>query len=138
MKNYIISTIGVVGGFITSLFGGWTAGMTTLLIFMCIDFITGYIVAIVFKTSQKTESGGVSSAIGYKGLAKKCMILFYLLIGQRLDLTMGTSYLRDTICIGFIVNETISITENAALMGFTPPKVIMNALDILNSKKGGE
>jgi len=135
IKSYLNTAIGVIGGAITSIYGGWTAGMTTLLIFMIIDFITGYIVAIVFKNSTKTESGGVNSSIGWQGLAKKCMVLLFLLIGQRLDMTLGTSYIRDTICIGFIANEIISITENATLMGFPVPAVVTNALDILSSKK---
>ena len=30
---------------------------------------------------------------------------------------MGTEYLRDAVCIGFIANEGLSIIENAGLMG---------------------
>ena len=37
--------------------------------------------------------------------------------------------------IGFIANETISITENAGLMGVPLPKVIQRAIDVLNDKE---
>jgi phage-related holin len=39
------------------------------------------------------------------------------------------------VIIGFIANETISITENAGLMGVPLPKVIVKAIDILNNKE---
>ena len=40
-----------------------------------------------------------------------------VLIAVRLDLLMGTNYLRDAVCIAFIANEALSILENAGLMG---------------------
>ena len=49
------------------------------------------------------------------------MVLLFVLIAVRLDLLMGTSYLRDTVCIAFIANEAVSIVENAGLMGVPNP-----------------
>lgn len=46
-------------------------GLATLCIVMAVDYITGWIVAGVFKNSEKSESGGLSSSAGFKGLAKK-------------------------------------------------------------------
>ncbi|CUU51213.1 phage holin family protein [Clostridium beijerinckii] len=129
-----LTLIGIVGGGISMAFGGWTTATTTLLIFMCIDYVTGFIVALIFKNSPKTDTGGLSSKVGYKGLAKKVMILLFLLIGYRLDLTLNTSYIKDGICIAFIVNELVSITENATLMGFPTPTIITNAIDILKQR----
>ena len=51
MKNTIFGGIGVVGSLVASLFGGWTASLTTLIIFMGIDYATGLIVAGVFHAS---------------------------------------------------------------------------------------
>ena len=48
---------------------------------------------------------------------------------------IGTSYLRDGVCIAFIVNEVISITENAGLMGVPIPAVITNAIAVLKKKQ---
>ena len=50
MKNEICAAIGIVGGAIASLLGGWDAALQTLIIFMAIDYITGLIVAGVFHT----------------------------------------------------------------------------------------
>ena len=41
MKEGICTGIGVVGGVIASLFGGWDAALITLMIFMGIDYLTG-------------------------------------------------------------------------------------------------
>lgn len=134
MKATIITITGAIGGAFTTLFGGWNTATTTLFIFMIIDYFTGFIDALIFKNSPKTETGGLSSKVGYKGIAKKVMIIFFLLIGYRLDLTIGTSYIKDSICIAFIANELLSITENATLMGFPTPVIITNAIDILKQK----
>ena len=54
-----------------------------------------------------------------------------------IDLAIGVSYIRDTVIIGFIANELISIVENAGLMGIPLPSVITKAIDVL-TKKGDE
>jgi toxin secretion/phage lysis holin len=130
----ICTTIGLVGSAIASCFGGWTAAMTTLLIFMVIDYITGLVVAGVFHKSKKTENGALESKAGFKGLCKKCMILLFVLIGYRLDIAIGTEYIKDAVCIGFMVNELISIIENAGLMGMYIPAPIIKAIDMLKDK----
>ena len=130
----IMFACGLIGSAITNLFGGWTTATTTLFIFMIIDYVTGVLDAMIFKNSPKTETGGLSSKVGFKGIAKKGMIIFFLLIGYRLDLTMNTNYIRDCLCIAFIINELVSITENATLMGFPTPSIITNAIDILKKK----
>ena len=102
MKNAFITTIGIFGSIIASLFGGWTASLTTLLIFMGVDYLTGLIVAGVFHQSPKTVTGALESRAGFKGLIRKGMILLLVLVGHRLDLAIGASYIRDAICIAFI------------------------------------
>ena len=136
MKNsqVVSALIGMIGGLFTSLFGGWTAGMTTLLIFMAIDYVAGLIVAGIFKQSTKSESGALESRAGWKGLCRKGMSLLFVLIAYRLDLLIGTDYIRDAVVIGFCANELISIVENAGLMGLPLPKVITRALDVLRDK----
>lgn len=135
MKNVICTATGIIGSLIASAFGGWTASLTTLLIFMAIDYISGLIVAGVFHNSPKTETGTLESRAGLKGLIRKATILLFVLIGHRLDVAVGTTYIKDAVCIGFIANELISIVENAGLMGIPIPAVIKNAIDILLKKK---
>ena len=71
MKAKLLTLIGVSGSALASLFGGWDAALKTLIIFMAIDYITGLIVAGVFKTSEKTENGALESRAGWKGLCRK-------------------------------------------------------------------
>ena len=62
------------------------------------------------------------------------MALLFVLVAHRLDLSLGTPYIRDTVIIGFMANELISIVENAGLMGLPLPTALINAIDILNKK----
>lgn len=138
MKEGICTGIGVVGGFIASLFGGWNAALVTLLLFMAIDYISGLVVAGVFHNSTKSDTGTLESRAGFKGLCRKGMTILFVLIANRLDLTLGVSYIRDTVIIGFMANELISIVENAGLMGLPLPSVITKALDVLTKRAESE
>lgn len=140
MKEGICTIIGIIGSFIASLFGGWDTGLITLVIFMAIDYISGLMVAGIFHNSNKTDSGTLESRAGWKGLCRKCMTLLFVLIAYRLDLVIGSTYIRDAVIIGFIANETISIVENAGLMGLPLPDVISKAVDVLatKTKKGDD
>lgn len=138
MKGYFMTTIGIVGSFIASLFGGWDAALTTLVIFMGIDYVTGLIVAGVFHNSGKTESGALESRAGWKGLCRKGMTFLIVLIACRLDLIMNTNFVRDAVVIGYIANETISIVENAGLMGLPIPSAITKAIEVLTKKNEKE
>lgn len=135
MKNGICTGIGVIGALIASLFGGWDKGLQTLVIFMAIDYISGLIVAGVFHNSKKTESGTLESRAGWKGLCRKCITLLLVLVAYRLDLMIGSDYVRDAVIIGFVANEAISIIENASLMGVPFPDPIVKAIDILTTRK---
>ena len=131
MKTTICATLGVVGSFIASLFGGWDAALVTLLIFMGVDYVTGLIVAGVFHTSPKTENGALESRAGWKGLCRKGVTLLVVLVACRLDMVMGSNFIRDAAIIAFIANETISIIENAGLMGVPSPAVVVKAIEVL-------
>ena len=138
MKEGVCTMIGMVGSFITSLFGGFDSALVTLLIFMTLDYISGVIVAGVFKKSQKTANGALESGAGWKGLCRKGMTLVIVLIAVRLDIVIGTTYIRDAVCIAFIANETISIVENAGLMGVPIPAAITKAIEVLKDKTDKE
>lgn len=141
MKNAICTTVGAAGGAVAAFFGGWDTGLVTLVIFMCIDYVSGLVVAGVFHNSKKTKTGALESKAGWKGLCRKGMTLLFVLIAYRLDLVIGSNYIRDAVIIGFIANEAISIVENAGLMGIPLPAVISKAIDILTAKseeKGGD
>ena len=120
---------------IAAIFGGWDAGLVTLIIFMIIDYVMGILIAAVFKKSDKSDSGALNSKAGWIGLCRKCVTLLFVLIAHRLDLIMNTNYIRDAVVIGFAVNELISIVENAGIMGIPLPKTLLNAVEVLKDKE---
>lgn len=136
-KETIFTVLGVVGASIASLYGGWTQGMTTLVILMIIDYLTGLLVAAVFGKSKKTADGKLESRAGWKGLVRKCVTLLMVLVATRLDMLIGTSFVRDATVIGFSANELLSIVENAGLMGIPMPAVVTNAIEVLQEKADG-
>ena len=134
MKNTICMVLGMAGALIANAFGGWDAALVTLVIFMAVDYVTGLIVAGVFRRSKKTESGALESRAGFKGLCRKGGVLLLVLVATRLDLILGVDFVRDAVCIGFTANELISIVENAGLMGIPIPKALTKAIDVLQEK----
>lgn len=138
MKDGICTAIGVVGSTIASFFGGFDAALITLLIFMGVDYATGLIVAGVFHKSEKTENGALESRAGWKGLCRKGVSLLVVLVACRLDMIMGSNFIRDATVIAFIANEAISIIENAGLMGVPIPSVITKAIEVLKKKSDRE
>ena len=134
MKEILCTVIGIIGSFIAGLLGGWDTALITLITFMAIDYITGIVVAGIFKKSPKSENGALESRAGFKGLCRKCMIILFVLIAYRLDIMIGTDYIRNAVIIAFITNEVISIIENAGLMGVPVPDVIKKGIDILQKK----
>ena len=135
MKEAVCTSIGIVGSMIASLIGGWDAPMQALIICMIVDYISGIVVAGVFHASKKSENGALKSSSGLKGLCRKCMILFIIVIMSQIGKAANIDYLRNTAIIGFIANEIISIVENAGLMRVPLPKIVYKAIDILNDKE---
>ena len=135
MKETFCLIAGVVGGFIAALLGGWDSALATLVVFMGIDFVTGLVTAVMGK-SKHSDSGLLNSKAGWIGLAKKFCILLMVVVGVRIDILLGTTYIRDTVCISFCLNELLSIIENATLMDIPFPPVIKKAIDVLQTKIG--
>ncbi len=105
-----------------------------LMVFIVVDYISGFLVATVFRQSSKTQSGAYNSSIGFKGLVKKVYIIMLLVVLFYADKMANTDFLLSLGTIGFAINEVASIIENAGLMGLKLPKALTNALDVLKGK----
>ena len=139
MKESICTALGMAGGAVAAAFGGWDTAMTALLVTMAVDYISGSLVALVFQKSNKTESGAYDSRYGWKGLCRKGLMLLFVLVAVRVDALMGADYVRDAVCIGFCVNEILSIVENLGLAGVPMPEAVVKALEQLqNVQKAGD
>jgi len=134
-KLTALTALGLLGGCIAELLGGWDAGLQSLFLFMAIDYITGLIVAGVFKKSRKSQQGALESLAAWKGLFRNGVTLGVVLIACRLDLLLGATFIRDATIIAYCGNELLSITENVGLMGVPLPKIITQALEALRKEE---
>lgn len=134
IKAWVLAAVGAVGGAISAAMGGWSQMLTALLIVMGADYLTGLIVAGVFHRSGKSADGSLESRAGFKGLCRKGAMLLVVLLAARLDLVMGTGFIRDGAAMAFLANELLSVVENVGLMGVPIPKVIASAISVLQSK----
>ena len=76
----ICGGVGAMFSAIASYFGGWDSSLTTLVIFMAVDYITGLLVAAVFHKSPKTATGTLESRAGWKGLCRKGVTFLIVLV----------------------------------------------------------
>lgn len=126
-KN-VLRVVGAVGGAIGGVLGGWDSLLAVLMGMMAADYVTGFLVAAMGK-SQKTEYGGLSSKVGWIGLAKKGAMMLVVLVATLLDNAIGTDAMcRDTACWFYVANEGISLMENLNLMGVPFPAKIKQLL----------
>ena len=89
--------------------------LIALVAFIIIDYVTGIIKAFILKQ--------LSSEVGFKGIAKKILILILVAAANIVDrLTNSDGLIRSMMCLFFIANEGLSILENCALMGVPFPK----------------
>ena len=58
-----------------------------------------------------------------------------MLVAVQIDRLLGVTYVRDAVCIGFSVNEILSIVENLGLAGIPMPQAVAKALEQLQSKE---
>lgn len=132
MEKVFNSTVAVVATFFTYLFGGWDAAIGILIVFMCLDYATGVIVAY--------QNNLLDSEVGFKGLVKKFMILVILIVAVMLDRLMntGTWVFRTLVCYFYIANEGISLLENVSNLGVKIPNKLKDALVQLNKDESEE
>lgn len=112
---------------------GWYLGspdgfLFSLIAFVVVDYITGVLRAGV---EQK-----LSSAIGFKGIARKIMIFIMVGIAHMIDvylLTEAGGLTRTAVIFFYISNEGLSILENSGAIGLPIPNKLRLALKQLNS-----
>lgn len=139
IKNIVLGAVALVGSAVANALGGWDAALEVLIALMAADYVTGVLVAAVWKNSSKSESGALDSRAGFKGLCKKCVVLLLVWIAVLLDRAMGVDYVRTAVVLFFIGNEGLSLLENIGLMGVPFPAFLKDALEALKEKgDGGE
>lgn len=131
VKNAAACWLSALGGAVLGLLGGWDVTLQALVGFMAADYVTGLLVAGVFRRSLKTPGGALESRVGFQGLARKCAILALVFLAALLDRAVGGGFVRPAVCLFFTANEGISVLENLGLMGVPYPAFLRNMLDVL-------
>lgn len=121
-ENLLKIIVAGAGTIITYLFGAWDYALTMLIGLMVLDYVTGLVKAYINKV--------ISSDVGLKGIARKCLILVVLIVAVMLDRLMNneTWVFRTLVCYFYIANEGISLLENCAQMGLPIPEKLKDAL----------
>lgn len=118
----IDSIAGAVGAVLGFMYGEVTGLFWALIAFMATDYITGVVVAAVNKQ--------LSSEVGFRGLAKKLMILVFVSLGHIADMYVlgGTPVAMSAVMLFYIANEGLSIIENAGNLGLPVPKKLKDIM----------
>ena len=142
MRNFYIDivwakiqmAVAAIGGWLGYFLGGMDGLMIALIVFMVLDYITGLMCAVIDKK--------LSSAVGFKGICKKVLILMLVGLANIVDLhVVGTgSALRGAVICFYLSNEGLSLLENAAHIGLPVPDKLKDVLAQLHRReeKSGE
>lgn len=133
-SNILCAIVGAIGGAVAHFFGEYDMIFEALIVLMVCDYVSGLIVAGVFKKSNKTKNGGLNSKAGFKGLCRKIMTLVFVVVAHYIDVVLGIDYVRNAVIIGFCANECLSIVENAGIMGLPLPAAVINGVELLKAK----
>lgn len=127
MENFIKFIAGIGGGLASYLWGGWSALLQTLVLFIVLDYVFAVIVA--------ASHGKLNSTVGFKGIAKKVAILVLVAVAHQVDKVLGDGTLiRDSVIFFYIANELLSILETVGKTNLPIPNVLKRAVETLNSK----
>lgn len=135
MREMFYTIMLSIGSAVSYFIGGVDTMFVVLCVFLLVDYVSGIIVASVFKKSTKTETGKLNSTVSFKGLCKKLFVVILVGVAHLLDVVLDTSFIRGGVVVAFISNETISIIENAGLMGIPIPAPLQKAIDILQDRE---
>lgn len=129
MKHWLDAAFAVTGTTVCYLLGAWDLPIIALLCFMAADYVTGVLLAIVQKR--------LSSEVGFKGLAKKAVILLVITLAVFLDRLLGNGAwtFRTLAAWFYLANEGISLLENAAALGVPVPKKLKDVLAQLKDRE---
>ncbi len=117
----------IIVGTLGALFGEFDMLLITLTLFVVMDYLTGIMKAIISKN--------ISSSVGFKGIFKKILIFFMVGVAVRIDMLLGIDELRYLVLVFYIINEGISIIENAGTIGLPIPDKIKSVLNELKNKE---
>ena len=124
--------ITAIGGWVGYFVGGMDGLLIALIVLMSLDYISGIMCAIIDKK--------LSSAIGFRGICKKALILMLVGVANIVDVHVvgNGSALRGAVISWYLSNEALSLFENASHIGLPVPDPLKNALAQLHGRDDNE
>lgn len=118
----------LIGGWAGTFFGGADGLLIALAVLMALDYLSGVLCAVLDRK--------LSSAVGFKGICKKVLILMLVGVANVIDVhVVGSgSALRGAVVCWYMANEGLSLTENAAHIGLPIPEKLKEALIQLHGR----
>ncbi|WP_248930149.1 phage holin family protein [Paenibacillus hamazuiensis] len=120
-----------VGISLSYAFGRWNELLALFLIAIFIDYISGIGASIM-------ERKGLSSDVGFKGLARKMFMVLIVVLAHRMDILLEVDWIMTGAICFYLANELISITENYGRMGLPLPDTVKQIITVLKTKGEGE
>ena len=112
--------------------GGRDGLLSVLVAFAAVGYGTGIMCAVVDKK--------LSSAVGFKGICKKVLILMLVGVANTIDVHIvgNSGALRGAVTCFYLSNQGLSVLENAAHLGLPIPEPLKNALVQLHGRNDGD
>lgn len=127
METIFKSVVAVIGAIITFLLGGWSPLLQVLVIFIIMDYVLGFLVAATHWE--------LNSSFGFKGIAKKVIILSLVAVAYSIDTIIGDgTFVRDAVIFFYLTNELLSILETVSKTNLPVPAVLKKAVEKLSDK----
>ena len=123
----VMAVLALIGGWLSTLFGGWDNAMVVLATFIALDFVSGWVRAFIQKELSSDES--------IRGIAKKVFIFLIVAVAAQADRLTGSALVRNAVITFYCASEALSILENSVAAGLPVPEFLKEALKQLNEKK---
>lgn len=117
--------LSVIISFLSYCFGVVTPQLELLIWTISLDIFIGVLASFINPNLM------FNSRKMFKGVAKKIVLMTLVCLAHQLDHMMGTEMIALSSCYFFIVNEVMSILENACKCGLDVPPIIKNSLEQL-------
>jgi len=126
LKRSMTSIFGVFVGFILAQLGGYDVLLSLMFTFIVGDIVSGLGVAFFVAPFDFNKL--------FFGMFKKAMMVYLVILGVKIDLTLGTSFVREGM-IGFVCSyEGLSMLNNYDLMGLPAPSSLKSFMIKLRDK----
>lgn len=117
--------LSVIVSFLSYCFGVVSPQIEMLLWCIALDIFVGVLASFINPKLM------FNSRKMFKGITKKIVLLSLVAFAHHLDIMMNTEIIGLTACYFFIINEGLSVLENAVKCGLDVPPIIRNSLEQL-------